>query len=742
MAYDREQLMTALRNADAAGDTAGATKIAQMIQSQVQPEKSQPPNGFALDSQPAQQQLPLVSPEENARQENVVNNANGFDRFMFGVINGLMDVGKGVGLFNEMTPDEQSAIKSVQQKLAAKPSISQDVGEFVGQAAPFLGGGGLIAQTPRGVARLGVAAGLGAAEGGIVAKGTGNDVGTGAAVGAVAGPVSELIGPAVGKIAGKVKDSAGDLYRSVVGIGSNASEYTLKKASGAIDNKIIGSQKATQDFAKEVNPDANSINAIRELGLESYTTPGMVSNNPTVRALDNAVATLPGTEISEAHKRYISELGRKADEMITSFGGDLDKQAVSDKLASNFDNTISSLQSQSDIIYDKISQKVPVRDRIEANNAINFLEDFADDIGGMDELSPIMKRTLTRLDPNTMPTYGRLDLARKQIGQAIGKNTGPFKDEETGTLKRLYSAITDDQQTVAEKYGAGDLWGVGKELIKKRKSVEDDAMSILGKKLQQSAIPKVESAVVNMAKGNGNDFRRLMKLIPADMRQEVALTSMNKAFTSYARSPGQQLGVDGFVKWYNGMARNASNMSALREAIGSDASKRLDTIYQASKAMNRLNTGKQYASSLVDQQVNNFLKEKSGLSKIYGIASKAAAAEGITTLSGFPGAGAAGVISGALAAGKTSRIKAADALLSSPEFKSMLFRSQSAPIDRAEVRREIERKVVQSNAFKRWEKTLSTDEVKSLGRTGLITWLSQQDTIASDDQSKMQSGTR
>ncbi|EEW4266693.1 TPA: AAA family ATPase [Escherichia coli] len=308
---------------------------------------------------------------------------------------------------------------------------------------------------------------------------------------------------------------------------------------------------------------------------------------------------------------------------------------------------------------------------------------------------------------------------------------------ETGVLKKLYAAITDDQQAVAEKYGAGELWTLGKELVKTRKSIEDDAVTVLGRKLQQSAIPKVESAVVNMAKGNGGDFRQLMKSIPKDMRQEVALTSMNKAFTSYAKSPGQQLGVDGFVKWYNGMSRNGANMKALRDAIGTDASKRLDTIYQAAKAMNRLNTGKQYASSLVDQQVNNFLKEKGSLAKIYGIASKAAAAEGVTSLSGLPGVGATGVITSALMSGKTSRIKAADALLSSPEFKSMLFRLQNAPVDRAEVRRAIERKLMQSGVFKRWEKTLSTDEAKTIARTGIITWLSQQDTTASDGDQKM-----
>ncbi|STL87923.1 prophage protein [Escherichia coli] len=39
---------------------------------------------------------------------------------MYGVLSGLMDVGKGVGLFQDMTPEEQAAIQSLQQKLAAK----------------------------------------------------------------------------------------------------------------------------------------------------------------------------------------------------------------------------------------------------------------------------------------------------------------------------------------------------------------------------------------------------------------------------------------------------------------------------------------------------------------------------------------------------------------------------------------------------------------------------------------------
>ncbi|HFD3847282.1 TPA: hypothetical protein ACF3R9_003761 [Serratia marcescens] len=691
--------------------------------------------------QPQPQSSPAVSQEENARQENVVNNANGFDRFMFGVLNGLMDVGKGVGLFKDMTPEEQAAIKSVQQKLAAKPSTSQDVGEFVGQAAPFLGGGGLISQVPRGAARLGAAAGLGAAEGGVVAKGTGNDIATGATVGAIAGPISELAAPIVGKAANaigdKFKAEAGQLYRSARGLGGEGAESTIKKAEAATQGAgLLGSDKALRGFANEVMPDESAVKAIKDLGLEGAATPGMVSNNPSVRALENAVASLPGTQISESHKRYISELGKRADELITSFGGDLDKQAVSSRVAANFDKTITDLQNRSDAIYNQVSAKVPVRSRVEPSNSMRFLEEHADDLGGIDELSPILKRTMLRLDPNTMPTYGRLDNVRKQIGQAIGNKNGHFKDEETGILKGLYSAITDDQQSVAEKYGAGELWNLGKQLVKTRKGVEDQAVSILGKNLDQAVVPKVEAAITRMAQGNGSDFSSLMKSIPEDMRKEVVLTSMNKAFTSFAKSPGQQFGVDGFVKWYNGMQRSPTNNGMLRNALGKDASKRLDTIYQAAKIMNRLNQGKQYASSLVDQQINNFLKDDGGLARMYGIAKKAMAAEGVSSSLGVPGAGAAVVISGALSAGRKGRIQATDELLSSPEFKSMLFRMSSDQAQRPEVRKAVERKVMQSKEFKKWASSLPTEDINNLARVGLVSWLANGGSTEIPDPTK------
>lgn len=76
MAYDREQLMTALRNADAAGDTEGATRIAQMIQSQAQ-----------QDSQ-ILQNTPQPQVKEPSMMDNAEQAARGLVNIPFDVLQG------------------------------------------------------------------------------------------------------------------------------------------------------------------------------------------------------------------------------------------------------------------------------------------------------------------------------------------------------------------------------------------------------------------------------------------------------------------------------------------------------------------------------------------------------------------------------------------------------------------------------------------------------------------------------
>lgn len=91
--------------------------------------------------------------------------------------------------------------------------IASTVGKTVGQAAPFLAGG--LLSTGSKLANIGIQGGIGAAEGGLIASGTGQDIGQAAGVGgAIAGTIEAVL-PVVGRVvsklgAAKLIDDAGN----------------------------------------------------------------------------------------------------------------------------------------------------------------------------------------------------------------------------------------------------------------------------------------------------------------------------------------------------------------------------------------------------------------------------------------------------------------------------------------------------------------------------------------------------
>ncbi|BEO75174.1 DNA transfer protein [Serratia marcescens] len=713
--------------------------VAPQAGDQVDAARQQFYSAYPLPAQPQPQASPAVSQEENARQENVVNNANGFDRFMFGVLNGLMDVGKGVGLFKDMTPEEQAAIKSVQQKLAAKPSTSQDVGEFVGQAAPFLGGGGLIAQAPAGAARLAAAAGLGAAEGGIVAKGTGNDVTTGAAVGAVAGPLAELAAPIIGKAANAVSKRVRGTPSAATSQAAQLDDMA-KVATKATDvNPITGNSSGINELASSVKPDSSVLQAARNLGIEDALTPGMYSTNPTYRAFENALASTPGNKLYHSQREAIGQLGQKADQFISDFGGSLDKDFLNQRVKSSYEGLRQGLKKQEDILYNQIRSKIPTRAPVETSNTVKAIEDIADDVGGLEKLKslyPQLSKTLEQIDPNTSPTYGLLDAVRRQVGTGLGKalDKGPYGSIDTRHLGILENALIQDQGAAAARYGAQESWNLAREIGRKRFAVQAAAINNLGKDLDKGIIQQLQQAIVDMSQGKGGDFSRIVSNLSDDMVQPAVATAMNKAFTANAKSPGQQLGVPGFVKWYGGISRNKSNMQALSRAIGYPATRRLRNIYDVAAGMQRAGSEKVYSSSQIDRMMSQFAGEKGVLGRIYGIGKDVAKAEGVTSLLGVPGAGTAGVLFSLLRSTKNSRMSAADDLIASPAFKNLSKRIAAGKVENSMARRAADASISKTKPYIDWAKTLTDEEKSNLARVGLVAYLSSSDPSPTEQQ--------
>lgn len=472
---------------------------------------------------------------------------------------------------------------------------------------------------------------------------------------------------------------------------------------------------ATQELARQVQPDNQVIEAAQRLGVDDALTPGMYSQNPAYRAYENALAATPGRPAFQAQREAIGRLGNQADRFINDFGGDVDKNFVNQQIKQRYDTIRTGFKEQENQIYRQIDEQLPKNTQIDADNTIRYLDSIADDIGGFDNLDAPLRKILKQLDsPEGTPTYGLLDKIRRDVGNA-GANRGPYKDADQRVRDGLYASLVADQGRIAQQHGLGEMWDAAREIGRQRFAVQDAAQNALGKNLDGDVMTRLQKSVVDMAQGKGSDFRKILSNIPDDLHQMAAVTALNKAFTSFAKSPGQQLGVPGFVKWYNGMARNKSNMQALSRSIGYEGAKRLNDIYQVAKGMQRLGSEKVYSSSQIDRMLREFDADGGVVSKLWGLGTKIVRAEGLTSALSMPGVGTASTIAAALATPKTSRSVAADAVISSPAFKRFA-RALGKP---SRARQAAEEALIRSPEFNRWYSTIGDEEKAEIARRGV-----------------------
>lgn len=579
------------------------------------------------------------------------------------------------------------------------------------------------------------------------ASGLAGDLGLGVAAGGAVNLAARGIGAAARSFGQRGLDSAGAELRNAYtqGVQPSSIEQTARAVSEAPDTSILrrnvragtgaDAPSVTPQLyraAEEVRPNQSVIDAATRLGLDDALLPSHFSNNPTYRAIEQGLKSIPASQLAAQEQAAIRALSQKADDLIEVAGGQQNRVALSDKFKTESTKSIDSLTSQSDAIYGEIGRAIPARTEVNAVNTLDLLRNKADDLGGLENLSTAEKMILSRLGGKTKvnpdgtitahpPTYALVDNTRKQIGAAISKNEGPFKDQTSAELKQLYAAITDDQAAVVTAAGLGDKWGVAKNLVLQRKQLEDHLVTALGKDLSGSLGAKLTPAVQNVRKGNVAQFNQIISATPPHMRQEVVASALNDAFTLGSRKE-QQLHIPGFVDWYSGAQRNGA-LTAVTRHLPPDASKRLHDLYVVANGIrtakaNEISTGR--IQSLLDQ----FDKDGGTVSKIYSIGKKIAVAEGVTSAVGLPGAGTASVIASTLGAKKTARTIAADKLIASHQFRNtakLLAGNDSAKV--AAARSNVERALKNSQQYKSWAATLEPAERQAIAKAGIIGWL-------------------
>ncbi|WP_439461770.1 lytic transglycosylase domain-containing protein [Serratia quinivorans] len=486
------------------------------------------------------------------------------------------------------------------------------------------------------------------------------------------------------------------------------------------------------DAARDVAPRQDVIDAAKQLGLsEDDLLLSHVSGNQAYRDFEQALKSVPGSQLAAQENQALTKIAKQATDLTDTAGALPDKAAMNDKFLSSFQRGIATVQNKSDQLYNQISEAIPKGQPVEANNIIRYLDGKADELGGAEHLSTMEKRVYNSVAPvgteATAPTYARLDNIRKQIGQAIGKNSGPFRDEETGALKQLYANLTADQEQAVVAAGMGDKWQAAKKLIGVRSTMEDALTGLLGKDLRGDIGTKASLAIRNLAKGDAKGFRALQQDIPSPrIRREVVATSLRDAFSQGSRKENE-FHLPGFVDWYQGL-KSSGTLSMIERELGGRTATNLRNLFTVSQAVRQARE-----SSIQTGRLNAFIKqfdaEGGMLDKVYRHGKGALAT---TVLGHIPVVGPTlsyGAVAGMAAkeAARPARSVAADRLLASAEFRSVVKQAKGSRLSekgQQVINRKVEARIANSPAWKSFYRTLTRKEKQAIARVGVIGWLS------------------
>lgn len=340
---------------------------------------------------------------------------------------GLTTIGRGLGLAD---PEDEATTRAFQDLQKRQP-VATTVGEIVGESAPFLiPGAGLGAIGSTGL-RVAGTAGLGALEGGLIARGHGLDIGEilfSAGIGGTAAGALELALPVIGRIGGKV-------FRKIT---NKAPKGAIIDAAGNPSDEFLRAlEESGQSFDDIVRETAEELQgqvvdprqAARKSFLESQGI------EPTRAQVTRNAADF------QAQQEAAKTSSRVRDALET-------QQAV---LTSRFDNAI--LQSGGDAntpvstVFDSLTEKATKLDQ-EVSDLYNLAR--ATSPGEKNVRMGTLAGRLRKLAPSNQASGGAVkaivgDLQEKRVLDSNMKVIGKIDVETAEEARKFMNSLFDPQ---------------------------------------------------------------------------------------------------------------------------------------------------------------------------------------------------------------------------------------------------------------------------------------------------------
>lgn len=504
----------------------------------------------------------------------------------------------------------------------------------------------------------------------------------------------------------------------------------------AVSQALDGTEADIQ-VAADVDPEF--YRAADELNLDTEPLASYASQNPQYRGVEQGLAAIPESALNAQGKAFVANLSQKADNLIEQYGGTTDKGALSDEFRADSLATVEDLANQADALYDKLDMAIPKNTRVSADNSIRLLDDVIEEYGGDIRKIPSAYKKLSKLRPKTkqskgpvnpatgsrelrtetdLPTFSQVDQLRREIGQAINKRSGPFKDVESGTLKRIYANLRKDQDLIAEQQGVSDISNSANALVRQRKQIEDNLVKLLGKDFSKDVSVGAGRAIKGLTKGELSKWDNMISKLPKESRQRVVATALNDIFAG-SGSNQKAFSTNNFTKFYEDLNRNKAAKTRLFKELPKQARIDLDNLYKISKGVDTALKDK-----IPTGMVSRFFEPNNGfMRKLLG--------KSAGMLATAKGGVLAGDIITEVLSGSGNRAKSTSDMLASPKFQQIIRQAVSEGVQEGSKKSKIldkaEKSFMQSKQYKKWADKLEPSDKQILASQGIISYLFTED---------------
>lgn len=460
----------------------------------------------------------------------------------------------------------------------------------------------------------------------------------------------------------------------------------------------MGRSTAQQVLAEQGAADPETLAAAQRLGIADNLQPDHLTSNQAYRELAQAIKSTPGSLARADEMEGLQQVAQRGQQIVSDAGGTQDLSELSSQVKGEMMNTQQQLDQKAEGLYADLRSSVPPKMGVAPDNVLGFITQRADELGGAKNLSSVERMIQTKLTPRNVPmmvggqeidpatlglkpqvenpSYALLDDVRKNVGAGL-RNQGPFKDADSGLLKALYGRISEDQRSALGNVpGALQKFDTARAAVQMRKSIEDDLTSLYGKQLGDSLVGKLGTAVSALPKGDVSKFVALVKAVPSNMRQQVTASGLAYAFGKATKNG--DLNFKAFADWMDGLKKNSGAFNAVMGNLPADTRQQLLDLAKVSRGISNatresITTGRIMAAR---EELNS--RADGLMGKVVNTARQAAvshlgtaAAAGAASVAGPVGAGLSHAVISALSRGKPDVMKAADALIVSPEFQQL-----------------------------------------------------------------------